>query len=78
MKQYFFTGMALVFFALGMATSSPAQAARICNSTNQGATYRLPYMNYPNYFEVYMCIGTRYELVDIVACSGPSGRCTSL
>ena len=78
MKQYFVIGMALVSLAVGMTVSTPAQAARGCTSANQGATYTVPYMNYPNYFATYMCIGTSYVLVDIVACTGPSGQCTSL
>ena len=78
MKRYFLSGMALALLAIGMTTSSPVHAARGCTAANQGATYTLPYMNYPNYFEVYMCIGTSYVLLDIVACSGPSGQCTSL
>ncbi len=78
MKQYFLIGMALASLAVGMTASKPAYAVRICNSTNQGATYTVPYMNYPNYFATYMCIGTRYVLVDVKVCSGTSGQCTSL
>jgi hypothetical protein len=79
MKQYFLSGMALALLAVGMTASSPVQAARFCNSTNQGATYTTSYLNYgPNYIATYMCIGNSWNLIDVQVCSGSPKRCTSL
>jgi hypothetical protein len=77
MKQYFLAGMALAFLAVGMTASKPAQAARVCNSSNQGATYAtVTNSGDTTLYNTYMCSPPNgWQLVSVLECNNISGKC---